>query len=119
MILIIANYASFAYNLYQYLGELGVRSLVKRNDEISVDEIKDLDPKKILISPGPRTPKEAGIAPEVIEEFGSRIPILGGCLGHQCIGYAYGGSVGFAGEIYNNTLLTLVKPAIQKVLNIG
>jgi len=104
MILIIDNYDSFTYNLYQYLGELGVCSLVKRNDEISVDEIKDLEPEKILISPGPRTPKEAGIAPEVIEKLGPTIPILGVCLGHQCIGYAYGGSVGFAGEILHGKL---------------
>ena len=104
MILIIDNYDSFTYNLYQYLGELGVTSQVRRNNEISVDEVEELAPKKILISPGPRTPKEAGIAPKLIKKLGTKIPILGICLGHQCIGYAYGGVIRPAGEIMHGKL---------------
>jgi len=93
MLLVIDNYASFTYNLVQYFGELGAAMEIRRNDEISVEEINDLKPSKICISPGPCTPKEAGISCEVIERFGKTIPILGVCLGHQCIGQVYGGEV--------------------------
>ena len=93
MVLLIDNYDSFTYNLAQYFGELGCDVLVKRNDEISVDDIAELAPQHICISPGPCTPREAGISKEVILRFGQRIPILGVCLGHQCIAEAYGGSV--------------------------
>jgi anthranilate synthase/aminodeoxychorismate synthase-like glutamine amidotransferase len=93
MVLIIDNYDSFTYNLAQCFGELGCELLVKRNDEISVNEISTLAPQHICISPGPCTPREAGISKEVIQRFGRQIPILGVCLGHQCIAEAYGGKV--------------------------
>ncbi len=99
MILLIDNYDSFTYNLYQYLCELGAEVEVVRNDKISVAEIEAMAPDGIVISPGPCTPKEAGISGEVVAEFGERLPVLGVCLGHQTIGYAYGGAVGQAQEI--------------------
>ena len=99
MILLIDNYDSFTYNLYQYLSELGADVRVERNDETSLEEIDALAPEKIVVSPGPRTPEKAGISNDVVRHFGPTIPTLGVCLGHQCIGYAYGGTVGYAGEI--------------------
>ena len=99
MLLMIDNYDSFTYNLYQYLSELGAEVEVARNDKISLEEIKDISPEGIIISPGPSTPLEAGISNDVIRRFGPIIPILGVCLGHQCIGYVYGAKVGRAGEI--------------------
>lgn len=93
MIILLDNYDSFTYNLYQYLSELGAEVLVKRNDEISIQEIAEMAPEKIVISPGPCTPHEAGISVALIRELGDRFPILGVCLGHQSIGAAYGGSV--------------------------
>jgi 4-amino-4-deoxychorismate synthase (2-amino-4-deoxychorismate-forming) component II len=93
MILLIDNYDSFTYNLYHYLGELGANVKVYRNDKISLDEIEAMEPEKIVISPGPCTPKEAGISCDAIKRFGARIPILGVCLGHQSIGAAYGGAI--------------------------
>ncbi|MBM3172718.1 MAG: aminodeoxychorismate/anthranilate synthase component II [Chloroflexi bacterium] len=96
MILVIDNYDSFAYNLVQRLGELGWESLVYRNDKITLAEIEALAPSHIVISPGPCTPLEAGISNDVIRHFAGIIPILGVCLGHQCIGHAYGGIVGRA-----------------------
>lgn len=93
MILIIDNYDSFVYNLAQYLGELGAEPVVFRNDSISVSQIGRLKPSHIVISPGPCTPLEAGISNEVIRQFGGKIPILGVCLGHQCIGHVYGAKV--------------------------
>lgn len=99
MILLIDNYDSFTYNLYQYLSELGSEVRVVRNDEISIKEVDRLNPERILISPGPCTPKEAGISNDIVANFGARIPILGVCLGHQCIGYSFGGIVDRAGEI--------------------
>jgi anthranilate synthase component II len=93
MILVIDNYDSFTYNLVQYLGELGAEVVVRRNDAISVDEIDDLAPAAIVLSPGPCTPKEAGVTVDTIRRWGSSIPILGVCLGHQAIGEAYGGEV--------------------------
>ena len=95
----IDNYDSFTYNLYQYLSELGAEVEVARNDKISLEEINDISPDGIIISPGPSTPLEAGISNDVIRRFGPMIPILGVCLGHQCIGYVYGAKVGRAGEI--------------------
>jgi len=99
MILIIDNYDSFTYNLVQYLGEMGAELLVKRNDEISVAEIEALKPRAIVISPGPCTPKEAGISNEVIAKIGPHLPVLGVCLGHQCIGHVYGAEVVRAGRL--------------------
>ena len=93
MLLLIDNYDSFTYNLYQYLCELDAEVTVVRNDEITVAEIEAKGPERIVISPGPGTPKDAGISNDVIRTFGERIPILGVCLGHQCIGYVYGGTV--------------------------
>jgi anthranilate synthase/aminodeoxychorismate synthase-like glutamine amidotransferase len=93
MILMIDNYDSFTYNLVQYLGELGADIRVYRNDQISVAEIERLAPEKIVISPGPCTPKEAGISCDVIRHFAGRIPLLGVCLGHQCIGEVFGGDI--------------------------
>jgi anthranilate synthase/aminodeoxychorismate synthase-like glutamine amidotransferase len=93
MLLLLDNYDSFTYNLYQYLGELGAEVEVKRNDQITLDEIEQMQPDYIVVSPGPCTPKEAGISCQVIERFGPRIPTLGVCLGHQSIGQVYGGQV--------------------------
>ncbi len=104
MILLIDNYDSFTYNLYQYMGELGASFEIFRNDKISIEEIKKMKPEKIVISPGPCTPKEAGISKDVIEEFGSEIPILGVCLGHQSIGEVYGGEVVRAGRLMHGKL---------------
>jgi anthranilate synthase/aminodeoxychorismate synthase-like glutamine amidotransferase len=104
MILLIDNYDSFTYNLYQYLCELGADVSVVRNDETTLEEVADMAPEKIVISPGPRTPREAGISNDVIRHFGPRTPVLGVCLGHQCIGYAYGGTVGGAGEIMHGKM---------------
>ncbi len=99
MLLLIDNYDSFTYNLYQYLSELGEEVRVFRNDKISLDEIERLAPELIAISPGPGTPQQAGISNDVIQRFGPRLPILGVCLGHQCLGYSFGGRVTGAGEI--------------------
>ncbi|SMC25065.1 anthranilate synthase component 2 [Clostridium acidisoli DSM 12555] len=93
MILLIDNYDSFTYNLYQYVGEIYEDILVKRNDEITLEEIKNLKPEGIIISPGPGIPEKAGICIEVIKKFAGSVPILGICLGHQAIGYAYGANV--------------------------
>jgi len=93
MILVIDNYDSFTYNLVQYLGELGAKLKVYRNDKITVADIKEMDPEKIVISPGPGEPKDAGISEEVVRSFGERIPILGVCLGHQAIGEVFGGNI--------------------------
>ena len=99
MILLIDNYDSFTYNLYQYLCELGAEVEVVRNDKITLKEIEQKPPEKIVLSPGPRRPENAGISNDVIKHFGESIPILGVCLGHQCVGYSYGGSIVGAGEI--------------------
>lgn len=92
-ILVIDNYDSFTYNLFHYLGELGAQVKVHRNDKITLQEIEQLRPEKIVISPGPCTPKEAGISCDVIRRFGAKTPIIGVCLGHQCIGAAFGGEI--------------------------
>ncbi|MCY3764941.1 MAG: aminodeoxychorismate/anthranilate synthase component II [Gemmatimonadetes bacterium] len=93
MILVIDNYDSFTYNLVQYLGELGARIEVFRNDQIELDRIDETQPEKVVISPGPCTPNEAGISVDLVRRFSGRIPMLGVCLGHQCIGQAFGGKV--------------------------
>jgi len=104
MILLIDNYDSFTYNLYHYLGDLGAEVRVVYNDKISLDEIAALRPEKIVISPGPCTPKEAGISCEAIKRFGAHTPILGVCLGHQSIGAAYGGRIIRAPSIMHGKL---------------
>jgi anthranilate synthase/aminodeoxychorismate synthase-like glutamine amidotransferase len=93
MILMIDNYDSFTYNIVQYLGQLGAEVLVRRNDETSLEEIEELKPEAIFLSPGPCSPKEAGITVDVIRHFHKTIPLMGICLGHQAIGYAFGGEV--------------------------
>jgi anthranilate synthase component II len=98
MILLIDNYDSFVYNLARYVKELGEVPLVRRHDAIGVDQIVELAPSHIIISPGPCSPKEAGISTEVVRRLGPRIPVLGVCLGHQCIGAAYGGEIVRAGR---------------------
>jgi anthranilate synthase component 2 len=110
MVLMIDNYDSFTYNLVQYLGELHARVIVFRNDKISLGEIRKLKPTHIVISPGPGRPEDAGISCEVIKEFCGKIPILGVCLGHQCIGQVFGGKIiqakklmhGKTSQIYHN-----------------
>ena len=93
MLLMIDNYDSFTYNVVQYLGELGADVHVHRNDEITIEQIRDLNPEKIVISPGPCTPNEAGVSLQVLEQFKGKLPILGICLGHQSIGQAFGGDI--------------------------
>ena len=99
MLLMIDNYDSFTYNLYQYLAELGAEVVTVRNDKITLEDIEDMDPQGIIISPGPSTPLEAGISNDVIRHFGQKVPTLGVCLGQQCVGHVYGAKVDRAGEI--------------------
>ena len=107
MILLIDNYDSFTYNLYQYLSELGAQVEVHRNDQIDLATIERMAPERIVVSPGPCTPNEAAISNDVILKFGPRVPLLGVCLGHQCIGHAFGGHVGGAGEIMHGKMSTV------------
>ena len=104
MILMIDNYDSFTYNVVQYLGELGADVRVHRNDEISLAEIERMDPDKIVLSPGPSTPDEAGICLDAVASFGAHVPILGICLGHQSIGQAYGGTVRRARQVMHGKI---------------
>ena len=99
MLLLIDNYDSFTYNLYQYLCELGADVRVERNDKITLEDVAALKPERIVISPGPGTPNEAGLSNDVIRDYAGKVPILGVCLGHQCIGHVFGGVVTGAGEI--------------------
>lgn len=101
MVLIIDNYDSFTYNLYQYIGTFEPDIRVVRNDKITIQEIEAMNPDRIVISPGPKSPKEAGICVEAIKYFAGKIPILGICLGHQCIGEAFGATVSYAKEIFH------------------
>ena len=101
MILLIDNYDSFTYNLYQYIGTFEDDIRVVRNDRITIDEIKEMNPERIVLSPGPKSPKEAGICMDVVKEFYDKIPILGICLGHQCIGEALGGTVSYAKALFH------------------
>jgi anthranilate synthase/aminodeoxychorismate synthase-like glutamine amidotransferase len=93
MLLIIDNYDSFTYNLVQYFGEMGATMEIRRNDQVTLDEIEKMNPTHVCISPGPCTPKEAGLSNDVIRRFGNKVPLLGVCLGHQCIGDVFGGDV--------------------------
>lgn len=99
MILLIDNYDSFTYNLYQYIGTFTTQISVVRNDKITIEEIEEIRPERIILSPGPKSPKDAGICIEVIRHFSGKIPILGICLGHQCIGEVFGGTVTYAKEV--------------------
>ena len=99
MLLLIDNYDSFTYNLFQYLSELGQEVKVVRNNEVTLAEIEGMNPERIVVSPGPSTPQNAGISNEVIKHFGGKVPVLGVCLGHQCIGHSYGGIVAGAKQI--------------------
>ncbi len=100
MIVLLDNYDSFTYNLYQYLSELGADVTVVRNDQTTIEELEGLEPERIVVSPGPSNPDHAGISIEVVRRFGEKgVPVLGVCLGHQCIGQAFGGTVTGAGEI--------------------
>jgi anthranilate synthase component 2 len=107
VLLLIDNYDSFTYNLYQYLCELGADVRVVRNDKTSLAEIEAMAPERLVVSPGPCTPREAGISVEVIRHFAGRMPILGVCLGHQCIGEAFGARVEGAGEIKHGKMSTI------------
>ena len=101
MILLIDNYDSFTFNLYQYIGIFADDIRVVRNDKITIGEIRELQPERIVLSPGPKNPKEAGICLDVVKEFYDKIPILGICLGHQCIGEALGGTVSYAKQLFH------------------
>ena len=114
MILVLDNYDSFTYNLVHYIGECGEEVMVVRNDEITVEQVEDLNPKKIVISPGPCTPNEAGISIELIKK--SSVPILGVCLGHQAIGAAFGGNIIKAPEIFHGKL-SRVEHNQKKIFN--
>ncbi len=107
MLLVIDNYDSFTYNLVQYLGELGERIEVRRNNEVTIDEIEKLSPDRIVISPGPGTPNDAGVSLQVIKEFGGKVPILGVCLGHQSIGQVFGGRVVRAAHLFHGKSSTV------------
>jgi anthranilate synthase component II len=107
MILLLDNYDSFTYNLYQYLSELGAEVIVRRNDEVGVGDVAALAPEQIVISPGPCTPNEAGISVALIRELGGQVPILGVCLGHQSIGAAYGGAVVRAPQVMHGKVSAL------------
>lgn len=115
MILVIDNYDSFTYNLVQYLGELGADVRVARNDAVTADEVEAMGAERIVISPGPCTPKEAGISCEVIRRLGPTVPLLGVCLGHQCIGHVYGGRVVRAGRLMHGKT-SLIRHRGQGVL---
>lgn len=104
MILLIDNYDSFTFNLYQYFGELGAELIVKRNDEITTEEIQNLKPEAIVLSPGPGRPENAGLTVEIIKSFYQTIPILGICLGHQAIGYAFGAKIEKAGKVMHGKI---------------
>jgi anthranilate synthase/aminodeoxychorismate synthase-like glutamine amidotransferase len=103
VVLIIDNYDSFVYNLAQYIGELGWQPAVHRNDEISLAQMEEMAPSHIIISPGPCTPLEAGISNDVVRHFGGKIPVLGVCLGHQCIAHTYGGKIGRSLPVHGKT----------------
>jgi anthranilate synthase component 2 len=118
MILMIDNYDSFTYNLVQYLGELGADVEVYRNDALSVEQVAELEPERIVLSPGPCTPNEAGICVQLIQELGGAIPILGVCLGHQAIGQAYGGRIVHAGQVMHGKVSAIQHKGLGVFRNI-
>ncbi|KAG6962150.1 hypothetical protein JG688_00008748 [Phytophthora aleatoria] len=107
-VLLIDNYDSFTYNIFQYMAQLGAHVEVKRNDQITLDEIREMNPDRIMISPGPGYPKDAGVSCDVIREFAGKIPIAGVCLGHQCMFEVFGGKVDHAGEIVHGKASVMV-----------
>lgn len=113
MILLIDNYDSFTFNLYQYIGIFSPDIKVVRNDKITIEEIKELKPDKIILSPGPKSPKDAGICMELIKKYYKDIPILGVCLGHQCIGEAFGGTVSYAKSILHGKQSEIVHDGVS------
>ena len=115
MIILIDNYDSFTYNLYQYMTELGAEVKVFRNDEIKISEIEKLSPEKLVISPGPSNPENAGISEKLIKKMAPSIPMLGVCLGHQCIGSTFGAKVGYAGEVKPVSYTHLTLPTNREV----
>ena len=119
MLLVIDNYDSFTYNLVQYFGELGQKVKVLRNDEVNLDQIEDLNPEFIVISPGPCTPNEAGISIEAIKEFSGKIPILGVCLGHQAIGAAFGAKIIKANHIMHGKISNVIHDGSEIFKNIN
>ena len=118
MILMIDNYDSFTYNIVQYFGELGQELMVYRNDKISIDQIISMKPEKIIISPGPCTPNEAGISVDVIKQFFRSIPILGICLGHQSIGQAFGGKIVSSKKIMHGKISPIIHDGTKMYSNI-
>ena len=116
MLLLIDNYDSFTYNLFQYLSELGEEVVVVRNNKTTLEEIDRMKPERIVISPGPSTPLKAGISNEIIRHFGPGLPVLGVCLGHQCVGYSYGARIGRAREIMHGKS-SLIYHSSQGVLD--
>lgn len=113
MILLIDNYDSFTYNLYQYIGIFTEDIKVVRNDKITLEEIEEMKPERIVLSPGPKSPKEAGICMDVVKHFYNKIPILGICLGHQCIGEAMGGRVSYAKALFHGKQSTITHEGIS------
>lgn len=107
MILLIDNYDSFTFNLYQYMGIFHDDIRVVRNDQVTIEEIQQMEPEKIVLSPGPKSPTEAGICMDVVKNFYKEIPIMGVCLGHQCIGMAFGGTVGYAKALFHGKQSTI------------
>ena len=119
MLLMIDNYDSFTFNLVQYFGELGQKVKVLRNGEVNLDQIEDLNPEFIVISPGPCTPNEAGISIEAIKEFSGKIPILGVCLGHQAIGAAFGAKIIKANQIMHGKISNVIHDGSEIFKNIN
>src|SRR5438093_4557989 len=117
MVFVLDNYDSFTYNLVQYLGELGAEVVVRRNDQVTVAEVEAIKPERIVLSPGPCTPHEAGISIELIRQFAGKVPVLGVCLGHQAIGAAFGGRISRANHLMHgktSRCSTMAKPSFVR-----